>query len=192
MKRTVFFTTLAFLAMFSACKKDNQEVLPDSNARTNDGIVFSHGDSSCHEVVSEFYAGQHIPAGTITVSNDESNVYVTFNTENGWEMGTTHLYVGFEDGLPVGKSGNPKIGNFPFQTNHSPMQTTYTYIVPMDEFVLGDCIVIAAHAEVFLVGPDGEVVDSQTAWGGTQPIREGGSWATYIEYCICKNPVIGG
>ncbi|GAI71767.1 unnamed protein product, partial [marine sediment metagenome] len=38
-------------------------------------------------------AGQHTIAGSVTVSNDGENLFVTYKTSDGWLMNATHLYV---------------------------------------------------------------------------------------------------
>ncbi len=103
--------------------------------------------NSCISTVSNFYAGQHFLAGTISVKNDANNLYVTFNTIDGWVMGQTHLYVGSLSNLPVGNSGNPNIGRFPYKTAHVGNTTNFTYTIPRSSLGSQTCIVVAAHAD---------------------------------------------
>ena len=76
------------------------------------------------------FAGQTTSAGTVTVANDASYLYVTYATSGDWKLQQTHLHVADSlAGIPMTKSGNPKIGNFAYQTTHSPLVTTYTYTI---------------------------------------------------------------
>ncbi|MGR5140231.1 hypothetical protein ACQKPX_00965 [Photobacterium sp. DNB23_23_1] len=131
------------------------------------------------------FAGQTIDAGTVTISNDENNLYVTFSTANDWLLKTTHLHVSTSlAGIPTNKKGNPKIGNFDYQTEHSPYATTFTYTILKTDLNLGsnNSLVIAAHAEVVKINENNEVIESETGWGDGKPFVDRGSWATYIEY----------
>lgn len=137
------------------------------------------------EVVT-LWAGQTIDAGTVTVANDENYLYVTFTTANGWLLSETHLHVAASlEGIPQTNKGNPKIGNFAYQTTHNPYATEFTYTIakadlPLDEN--NSTLVIAAHAAVVMVDGDGNVIASETGWGDGEPFVERGSWAMYFQY----------
>ncbi|MBC7388575.1 MAG: hypothetical protein H7329_05135 [Opitutaceae bacterium] len=182
--------------MMTGCKpKKNEFPVPPAKVKTDSvtqnpsegttGVVVPVG-TGCQTSVNNFYAGQHTLAGTITVTNDAINLIVTYNTIDGWLLKHTHLYVGPKSGLPVGATGNPKIGNFPYSTEHSPMVTSFSYTIPLSKFEGESCIIIAAHAEVIKLSENGGTADAQTAWGAGKEITPGGSWATYSDYCICK------
>lgn len=178
------------LAVLSSCEKidvlprnaTNEEVNSYNSSTTTAPSIIT---VACEKTVSNFYAGQHMLAGTITVENDAVNLYVTFHTTSGWLMQQTHLYVGPLSGLPSGSNGNPKIGNFPFSASHNPKVTDYTYTIPLTKFS-SNCMVIAAHAEVVQLSSDGTYVNGQTAWGAGKQISPRGSWASYFDYCICQ------
>jgi hypothetical protein len=135
--------------------------------------------------VVTLWAGQTIDAGTVTVSNDEFNLYVTFTTANDWLLSETHLHVA--DSLaevPQTKKGNPKIGNFAYQTTHDPYATEHTYTIAKDNLSLDDnnSVVVAAHASVVQVDSSGNVIDQETGWGAGDPFVDKGSWAMYFQY----------
>ncbi len=108
------------------------------------------------------WAGQHINAGTISVWNNGDNLYVKYETNGGWVMTETHLYVGKTD--PSQLTSAP--GQFPYKAEHDPAVSEYTYIIPLaeiDSYQLkkngkrwiawdstgvgaGDDVYIAAHA----------------------------------------------
>ncbi|MHB9002620.1 MAG: SdrD B-like domain-containing protein [Coriobacteriia bacterium] len=107
--------------------------------------------------IAILWAGQNYEAGTVSVTNDAENVYVTFTTTGGWTLEATHLYVG----TTPPSSFAP--GSFPYQQTHSSV-TTYTYTVSLVSIgaVAGDTIYIAAHAEV---SNDGLNLN-ETGWAG--------------------------
>lgn len=129
----------------------------------------------------DFFAGQNIPAGTITVSNDNNFIYVTYNTSGLALIYETHLYVGHPNDLPKNGAGNPKIGLFPYSETHNGV-TSYTYAVPIDPQL--QCFIVSAHASVNMVDEDGNPAQQETAWIHQCYINEKGSWAGYGKYCL--------
>jgi len=84
--------------------------------------------------------------GNITVNVENGQITVNYEiTEPGWIIKETHLYIGPECDIPATNSGNPKVGHFPYKTEHDPGVTSFSY-GPFD-LPEGD-YVIAAHAVV--------------------------------------------
>lgn len=130
-------------------------------------------------------AGQTMDAGTVTVSNDENFIYVTYTTTNGWVLTQTHLYVGDCALIPVNNPGNPIPGQFPYAGAHNNV-TTYTYQVPISAIPLEGCGCIAAHAVVKKYNSSNQVIDTQTGWGnGVRINLTGGNWGMKFDYCSC-------
>ena len=72
---------------------------------------FVCGDPS----VQDLTAGQNIDIGSITISNDEDFLYVAFETDDPWVLGTTHVHVGFHiDDVPKAGNGQPIPGQFDY------------------------------------------------------------------------------
>lgn len=130
------------------------------------------------------YAGQDTIVGTVTVSNDGTNLKVTFRTYSGWLMTEANLHVATDlEDIPKTKKGSPKIGKFDYKHEHGSADADqYTYIVALPA---GSPLYIAAHA-VVQTGSGDDLIE-ETAWGwcdnpqfgGNFP---GGSWATYMIY----------
>lgn len=165
--------------LLAGCQKE--DIAPAENTITPlvQSTLSNSSTTGCEEVFTLF-AGQHIEAGTITVSNDDTNIYVTYETTGGWVLNETHLYVGDPAGIPTNGAGNPTIGLFPYNDTHNGV-TSYTVTVPIDPSL--ECYAVAAHASVSLI-QNGVPVQQETAWGNGNPINNGGSWATYSDYCL--------
>lgn len=92
MKKSIYLPSfILFMMVVSGCNK--MEVLPMSaknKETTSENTPVSApsiiAPSSCEKTVSNFYAGQNMLAGTITVTNDAVNMYVTFHTDGAWVM----------------------------------------------------------------------------------------------------------
>ena len=122
--------------------------------------------------------------GTVHVWNDADYLYVEYTTTDGWELMETHVAVAedFED-IPQTKSGNPKVGRFPYKHEELGGVTADPYTISLDEgWEPGDTLYIAAHAVVEIPG-----VQEETAWancGGPDAYFPGNNWATYFTYDV--------
>lgn len=177
-KLTTLGALITMILAFNAC---TNEYIPqeDYSASTTRMTVLQSEIDYCesYEII-KFLGGQHIDIGNIIVGNDTENLYVTYQTKDGWEMKETHLYVG--EFAPA-KSAP---GQFPYKTNHKPAVTEFTYVIPLE--TLPACMIIAAHAATQKV-VGGEVVDEQTGWGQGEQIKKG-NWAMMFKYCkkVCQ------
>ncbi len=136
--------------------------------------------TSCEDpTVTTLFAGQHIDVGTITISNNESNLFVTYDVTGNWRLQETHLYVGSVEDIPLNGGENPKIGHFPYHDTGN-LGQSYTFTVPLN---FEDCFVIVAHA-VVEKKENGKTTASETAFGFAKNNVFGGSrWGWYIDYC---------
>lgn len=200
MKQILRFLTLClFVIVAQSCEKENavnQYVEAPTNQRTNllanSSASFTTAGSTTFfntatstpcgtaEVV-DFYAGQNILAGNISISNTSTDLIITLNLTGGWQTDQTHLYVGDPANMPVNPSGNPMIGQFPYSDPHNPMVSSYTWTLPLAN--LPSCFAIALHADVHLVN-NGVIVQSETGWGDGEQFTNAGSWASYYTYCV--------
>jgi hypothetical protein len=120
-------------------------------------------------------AGQHIPAGTLTIWNDETTLYVRYSAFPGFSLAETHLAAAQDlSGIPQTKKGNPIPGRFPFKATHSGA-ADFIYAQEL-QWPTESEIVVAAHAVVELAGGGRE-----TAWADGQDFP-GANWATYVTY----------
>jgi hypothetical protein len=128
------------------------------------------------------YAGKDINVGGVRIWNDADNLYVMYSTlGTGWEITETHLAVNTSIAdIPQTKTGNPKVGHFPYQMTHDPPVERYTYTIPL-EWAAGTKLYIAAHAVV----QNG--CQEETAWAdceGPTAVFPGRNWATYVTYTV--------
>ncbi len=140
---------------------------------------------SCADPVEiDFIAGQHIKIGKIIVSNDETNLYVTYDlVETNWWLEETHLYVGGYNNIPFTGDGNPKIGHFPYHEEHFNTQS-HTFTIPLGSIDADadGCFEIIAHAAVVQKEND-EIISSETAFGFGEEEFPGNRWGWYFNYC---------
>ena len=179
--------------VFISCKKNTETIAPEStgpqyvsglqNKPYEPGTTGRVGDCLATEV--DLIAGQTMVAGTVSVTNDESNIYVTYTTTGNWVLTQTHLYVGDCALIPVNNPGNPIPGQFPYSGSHSNL-TSVTYTVPISAIPPGSCGCIAAHGVVKELNANGGTIQTQTGWGnGVRINLSGGNWGMKFDYCSC-------
>lgn len=190
--KTITLTLLVATSLVSltSCNKEslrkNTRATRNITTTTTPNVYYDeYSSGGCPTTSTPLIAGQHINAGNVSVSNDDTYIYVTYNAENGYVLTETHLFVGDCEAIPVTNSGNPSPGQFPYKNSHDDC-TTYTYKVPIAMIPVGSCGCIAAHAALVKYGANGQVVDSQTGWGsGTLINPNGGNWGMKFQYCSC-------
>ncbi len=147
--------------------------------------------------VSPLYAGQDFdnPIGQVEVIRTcgSPTMTVKYTTTGGWVINETNLAVAtsFED-IPQTKSGNPKVGKFPYSSEHDPGVTIVTHVIDLNDLFNGGpyvgTIFIAAHAVVFNQCSGIE----ETGWADTgyppdppEYMFPGNSWALYFTIVLC-------
>jgi hypothetical protein len=189
--RKIFLSLFTGSLLFMSCSKEQTGIMEANSSNViKNGINDRDGDGRgddeteyCSEKTVTLIAGQNMNAGTVTVQQDATNIYVTYNTTDGWVLTQTHLFVGACNAIPVNNAGNLVPGQFPYKNTHNNV-TSYTYTVPVSAIGLNNCGCIAAHAAVKKLSAGGGVISSQTAWGeGTAINPNGGNWAMKFEFC---------
>lgn len=150
------------------------------------------------------FAGQTIDIGTVTMEVVGDNLEITYQTQLGWELQETHLWVGSNMAdMPQTRKGSPKIGNFPYHSGDITGSSVRTESIALN--VLGfSCpsadqeYFVAAHAAVQMVDSSGSVIQTETAWSEGDRYVERGMWGTYsttVLTCDCETlsgPKVGG
>jgi hypothetical protein len=182
------FAAVAVAASFVGvvgCGKNSSSPLQSSADGGSQALARVTSAYGTPQVVT-LYAGQTIPAGTVTVMNDGQELTVVFETNNGWNLAETHVHIAsrFAD-IPQTKTGNPKIGNFALKHTLSPVtqQDEHTINLANYSYVVGTELYIAAHAVVRKIDASGAIVQSETGWGDGLGFP-GGSWAEYFTYVV--------
>ena len=141
--------------------------------------------------VWDLTAGRTNVVGALTVTNDTTNVYVTYElTDLTAKFGTLHLWVGTNlSTLPVNKAGILVPGQFP-HTADVTGATKHTFIVPWTAFNVecGTKLFVVAHAEVNYFDETGVETGGDTAFGGDTS-GAGKRWWFYGQHTLtCPQP----
>ncbi len=171
------------------------ESLDGSNTATRPSVapvVQSVVDPCGDALAVRFLAGQTIEVGTVTVSNDGSQLCVRIETTGGWVMEETHVAIARHPWeFPQTGSGNPKVGQFALAAEHNPPVADFEHCINLAEYGYGadDSVYVAAHGAVVLLDAGGQVIQSETAWGEGTPFP-GNNWAMYLGHTVqaCTPP----
>ena len=158
-------------------------------------------------------AGRTIPVGTMTVNNDEDNIYIKVELVDGWVIkgvnGGSKVWVGTGDHPD---DGRPNAGSFcdpqneeghPYwcQNFTQPVAST-DYAIPFTDIIVVDGVeylgcpqelFIYLHLDVALLDDNGNEIQSETAFGGCIEGTGRGAWFFYSTYTtVCCEDDPGG
>ena len=135
------------------------------------------------ETTVRLLAGQTLDVGSVTVSNDETNLYVTYTTSGSWSLRETHLAVATSlTGIPKTLTGAPVPGAFAHNAKHAAGVTEFRYTIALADLGVeeADDVTIAAHAVVLNAATGA----SETGWAEGARFLQRGNWATYLTYTV--------
>jgi len=94
-------------------------------------------------LVVDLIAGQHEVIGTVTVEDDGTNLYVTYDAD--WALTETHLYVSADE------PRHHAPGRFPYGDDSLDAVSGETYVIPLADLGVssGDTVYVAAHAVAY-------------------------------------------
>jgi hypothetical protein len=120
-----------------------------TTAQANAGLVFIQE--------RDLIAGKYTDVGSVRVEYDiaTDSLLVTFETEDGWKLYETHLY------LSTAQPDKSAPGRFPYKHDNLPGVTSDQYTIALTDLGAnyGDTLYIAAHAVVIKCG-----CGCETAW----------------------------
>lgn len=186
-RRTVMLLSGMTLYFLPSCTKDPATI-------TEENLMTTHSVTLCKTETTCLWAGQTINAGSVVISNDATNLYITVNATEGFQNTTENvkIWVGNNlDLLPRAGNNAPIPGQFPFKGTAS--GTTFTMTIPFSgiDSYSGSAITcdnsflyVYVHSDVIAGG------GAQTAWGGCTAGTDSPRWyfsTTYTTAC-CSTP----
>lgn len=158
----------------------------DPQSASNVSSFATVEEETCPDQVSNLIAGQHIDAGDVSITNDDTNLYVEITTQDGWLITETHIFAG-TGAIPTNRKGTPVPGRFPFNNAFSPGVSSYTEVIPLAglNIACGDELKVAVHAVV--VRPAGDGTEEQTAWADGEGFNTP-RWSYFNLYTTCCEP----
>lgn len=144
------------------------------------------------------WAGKTNNAGTVTITNDGSYLYVTYDTNGTADLEEAHVYVWTDmNDIP---SRRPAPGQAPYVAENINADS-YTFMIPLSDFdiseLCGSMFYISTHAALIADGIPGDDDDDgssdsnagETAYAGGSNVPDGfpnsrGAWWGYVTYIV--------
>jgi len=187
------FLLLAIPLLFLGCQKsevadDVQKSKPESEGSglLKNTIAYCGTPMVANLVDFE----QTINPGTVTIGNDETKLYITYELSGDWWIQNATLYVGPASNVP-GTMNPDGSGNFTpwypyFPYYYYPWDFVQNHTFEIDLSTLEDCFVVIAYANTKNLVTN----ENKFIWGKSVLKYEG----YYLEYCkqTCGPPPLGG
>lgn len=177
--------TAAFMLILSGCDSPNQPTIDRQQSTSSEELSLAkRGNNNGKGINSKFectdvaplMTGKKERAGTVTVTNDGSTLYVTYTVTGGWTLTKTHLNI--SRGIFTRHDGSGRVN---VKQNHASGTTTYTYAIPM-QWNAGSKIYVKAHADVK------KNKTKDVAYGGKNGKKHKGHWFAFFRYMIKGTP----
>lgn len=186
---TSIFSMMMATLMLISCTEEN--VAPKSTTENVINLGARLREDACGSNSWTIWAGQTINAGTLTVENNATTLFVTYTGNEGVCFQTLHLWVGSDmTTIPMAGNGAPIPGKFPYSFNAAG-SNSYTFEIPLSSIAgWNGCgqttFNVVAHAEVDM-NCDGS--SDETGFGGDKS-GTGPRWWFYASYGVacCELP----
>ncbi|MBW6514823.1 MAG: hypothetical protein K0B87_08735 [Candidatus Syntrophosphaera sp.] len=161
MKQIIKITLLmtAALLVLTACSDNSQMTRPEDTAQIipADMVYASYQVPSHKGPAPEIdsnnpqWLERNVEAGYMFVSNDNSNLFISYYLFDGWQMSDIRLFVSqsFAD-LPRDGNGVPIPLDFKYQSSLDNCENVFTYTIPLADLGLGrgDSFALASQTVV--------------------------------------------
>lgn len=153
----------------------------DGDDDDNCGGGGNNGGACDEDGIVTLWAGKKYNAGTVSITEDANNLYVTYTTVGSWKLKETHLDISTSK---YTKRGSP--GQYDYHATHANGTTTYTYTVAKT-WAPGVSVNFLAHAVVGKYSGN-NCSSTETAYGGTVVSPRYGSWFATFCYGLNDTP----
>lgn len=168
------------LAFVAACGGGTLDVTSTSHSQANVAVP----PSQCVADETDLIAGQHIDAGTVTITNDSEHLFIEITTDGGWFITEAHIFAGTGE-APKNRRGTVVPGHFPYKTSYTTPVTSHAIAIPLASLNVGcgNSLNTVVHAVVKRI-VNGRVVEEQTAFGNGERI-DSTRWSFQNTYQTC-------
>ena len=150
--RTRFFPILLPIAfsilLIAGCTGSSAPVTPGGNDVTDEisrVVEWTPGET----VDVGLYNSLNNNVGTISITNDADQIYVTWNMNGDWLLDQTHMQM--EDSMsdfPMDMQGMPMMDMYEYGHTHMMPQMVDSYMIDMSEVAGSDHVYFAIHADI--------------------------------------------
>lgn len=162
--KSILLVGFAAIAL-SACQKEinpsTSSTVKEDNDNTNSALDYYYCGTP-KTVIQRTASGVDI--GTVRITNNFTNIEVTYQVSGNWILDKTKIYIGPESGIPLNANGTPKTIDFPYKLTHPWDTELYTLRIPRG--TMTGQIVIVAQADVLKVNKNTcAILETQCSFG---------------------------
>ena len=202
---------LLIIAIF-ACRKHNSanggsNPPPDDPPGVYESLLSLPNVTFCESVfISNLKIQDGTDIGTVTVGNDSSYLYLTYNLTGNWYIGDAQSYAGQQSLIPLNVDGNPIYTQFPGKQhlNFCDLRKTFSFRVLLSSLTSDSDPLCPTHTSFYIAmraavkqfsnAANCSTGTDQPAWGAPFLINPNNSneWATAFYYCKqdCTTPIL--
>lgn len=187
MEKELRFAACLVAAAMSACTLS----IDESPAASRAALVTVEGPR-CVRLLG----GQTIDVGSVCTRVEGDDLVIEYTTTGGWTLHEAHLWAGLDlADLPQTRTGNPRIGHFPFAVEGLGGVSSHTFVIPLSTFGRSAAdercdpvrALLVAHAVVRRTGSG--PMQAETAYGEGPRLVARGNWATSFAIdLVCEPP----
>lgn len=138
----------AVAGLATACTDSSSQLLQPEAVTDDLPVAASHTPATSGTNTVDLLASQDIDVGDVTVTDDGTDLTVTFTMEGDWCLLETHVHAGDEeDDIPQAGRGNPVPGQFEASSEDLGCVASHSETVSLPSSSDAD-VIVAAHAVV--------------------------------------------
>src|ERR1051326_7027534 len=175
---------VSFIALLSCNKSDlTKPQTQNFNSSTSSDIERVCGEPVVYNLIDK----DKVVQGTLTIGNDETNVYLTFNITGNYKMLYADLVVGTLAHVTAATNANVwnKIAQGPqppdFTQKFKPEVTSYTFTIPAASYE--DCFDVNAFAKLVRRDSYNKITAVDYVFLQSETKTSCYCWSAYVQYC---------
>lgn len=178
-KTTILLTAL----VLCACGQNERK-------RTFDTISIDTltGRPHCSGIHTPILSDAGALLGSLSVSNDQTHLYVSFSMQKGWSLSESNLYVGLLSDFPSHQNSEQKTDLFRHKIIHNDAVDNYTYSIPLTDLKALGCVAVSTYSVATFYDVDDKILIKKEGKCNGANLAGSGAFPTYIKYCICNSP----
>lgn len=171
--------------MYLGCTDDGTEIQSAAAPATLTETMSNTTTSSPNgdEITYEMKNNQKQSVGKVSVTNDNSNLYVSYETYLGWTLKNIYLFSGNAENIPI-KSDVISVIDFPLKITFKDLRKKYQFIIPLKNIINKNRTCISIVSKINVVNTTlGDNISNEECWSGDLSYNSNNR-ESYFKYCL--------
>lgn len=147
-KKMRSFLALSFAILAAACSTSTATIETDVLGSDEQSVTCG-SNNACPTQLTRLVTASAIAAGSVSVRNDDKNLYIEVVADSPWQLHELNLFAG-TGALPVNPAGQPVPGHFPYRLKFATPTTRFSQAIPLANLPggCGQTLKTLVHADV--------------------------------------------